>query len=60
MKYLVLVIVIFGVFIFNYLNSSFYRNGNDEESIIKTIQSLDLFENSSIEIIDIKDVVTAK
>ncbi|CQR48228.1 hypothetical protein BN1058_02581 [Paraliobacillus sp. PM-2] len=54
--YLVLVIVVMLVFIFNYLNSSFYRNGNDEESIIKTIKSLDLFENSSIEIIDIKDV----
>ncbi|KIL43225.1 hypothetical protein [Jeotgalibacillus campisalis] len=54
--YSVLVITAMGVFIFIYLNSSFYQNGNNEESIVKTIQSLDLFENSSIEIIDIKDV----
>ncbi len=39
-----------------YFNSSFYINGNDEESIVQTIQSIDMFENTSIEIIDIKDV----
>ncbi|WP_010194783.1 hypothetical protein [Bacillus sp. m3-13] len=41
---------------FNFINSSFYINGNDKESIIQTIQSLDLFEDTSIEIVEIKDV----
>jgi len=42
--------------LFNYLNSSFYLNGNDKESIIKTLHSLEMHENSSIEIIEIKDI----
>ncbi|UAL46047.1 hypothetical protein K7887_14035 [Sutcliffiella horikoshii] len=41
---------------FSYLNSSFYINGNDEESIVQTIQSIDMFKKTSIEIIDIEDV----
>ncbi|WP_319003623.1 lysozyme inhibitor LprI family protein [Sutcliffiella horikoshii] len=41
---------------YNYLNSSFYKNGNDEESIVQTIQSIDMYADTSIDIIDIKDV----
>ncbi|MGD6873633.1 hypothetical protein ACQCU1_15760 [Sutcliffiella horikoshii] len=52
------VAMVIGVFfvVFNFINSSFYINGNDEESIIQTIQSLNLFEDCSIEIVEIKDI----
>ncbi|MCF6409115.1 hypothetical protein [Pseudalkalibacillus salsuginis] len=42
--------------IYGYLNSSFYLNGNDEESIIKTIHSIDMHKDSSIEVIEIKNI----
>lgn len=41
---------------FNFMSSSFYINGNDEESIVQTIQSIDMYADTSIDIIDIKDV----
>ncbi|WP_349409331.1 hypothetical protein [Pseudalkalibacillus sp. SCS-8] len=44
------------IFLYIYLNSSFYLNGNDKESIIKTIQSIDMHKNSTIELIEIKDI----
>lgn len=54
--WLVALVIGFIFLAFNFFNSSFYVNGNDEESIVQTIQSLDMYENTSIEIIDIKDV----
>ncbi|MCF6409538.1 hypothetical protein [Pseudalkalibacillus salsuginis] len=58
-KFVVILVAAFSlgvILLYSYLNSSFYLNGNDKESIIKTIHSIETYEDSSIEIIEIKDI----
>jgi hypothetical protein len=49
----IIIIALFSITIFNRINHPY---GNDRESIIKVIRSIDGYQNGTVEILDIKDI----
>ncbi|GGM40931.1 hypothetical protein GCM10011351_28940 [Paraliobacillus quinghaiensis] len=54
--YVLTVVILIAIFIFYFFDNIGKTYGNDKESIEKVIQSIEGYENESIDILEIKDI----